>query len=128
MPPSAHVVITGSTGVLAIPGDPLEHARAPGVVSAMLAERGQDAVLVPLRVERGTSLGMRVGDALPFDPSGLGPDTIAADIVIRPEPTPFLAAAAVPGCTLQHGLPMLVEQIGQMIDFMIGPCDGRPAR
>jgi len=268
--------ITGRTAVLAILGDPLEQARAPGLVNAALAQRGQDAVLVPFRVARGalapviaglravasfrgavvtmphksavlglldeasaearqlgacnvirreadgrlagtmldgegftaalrraayavggkrvflagaggaasaiafalakygaaalaihnrtgekahdlaarvraaypaidaqasgprpegqdlvinaTSLGMGPGDALPLDPAGLGPGTVAAEIVIHPETTPFLAAAAARGCTLQRGLPMLVEQIDQMIEFMLGPCDGRSAR
>jgi shikimate dehydrogenase len=46
-------VITGQTRVLAILGDPLEQARAPMLINAALAERGQDAVLVPLRVARG---------------------------------------------------------------------------
>jgi shikimate dehydrogenase len=269
------VSITGRTAVLAILGDPLEQARAPGLVNAALAERGQDAVLVPFRVARGalapviaglravetfrgavvtmphkaavvglldevsaearqlgacnvirrepdgrlagtmldgegftaalgrtgfdvrgkrvflagaggaaaaiafamakygaaalavhnrtvekardlaarvhaaypatdpevtgprpaghdlvinaTSLGMRAGDALPLDPAGLEPGTVAAEIVIHPETTPFLAAAAARGCTVQRGLPMLVEQIDQMIAFMLGPCDGRSA-
>jgi shikimate dehydrogenase len=42
-----HVAITGRTEVLAILGDPLEQARAPGLVNAALARRGHDGVLVP---------------------------------------------------------------------------------
>src|SRR5262245_20205987 len=53
MPSPAHAAITGRTDVLAILGDPLEQARAPGLVNAALAVRGEDAVLVPLRVARG---------------------------------------------------------------------------
>jgi shikimate dehydrogenase len=63
MPPSAHVVITDSTGVVAILGDALEQARAPGLVDAIPAERGQDAELVPLRVAREAAGDDRVGSA-----------------------------------------------------------------
>jgi shikimate dehydrogenase len=276
MPADVRTGITGRTGVLAIFGDPLEQARAPGLVNAALAARGEDAVLVPLRVPRGalarvvagmrvvesfrgavvtmphktavvelldeilpearqvgacnvfrreaadrlvgtmldgegfsaalrraghevrgkrvwlagaggaaaaiafamakhgaaaltvhnrtaakaealaarvraahpdlevrvsgprpercdvvvnaTSLGMRTDDPLPLDPAGLGPGMVAAEVVIREEPTPFLAAAAARGCAVQPGLPMLVEQIEQLLDFMMGPCDGSRAR
>lgn len=76
-------------------------------------------------VINATSLGMKPGDALPIDPSGLAAGAIAAEIVIRPEPTPFLAAAAARGCVVQHGAPMLAEQIALMIDFMTGACGGR---
>jgi shikimate dehydrogenase len=271
MPHDARTAITGRTGVLAIFGDPLEQARAPGLVNASLAARGVDAVLVPLRVPHGqlaraiagvraiesfrgavvtmphktavvelldevrpearqvgacnavrreaadrlvgtmldgegfatalrraghdvrgkrvwlagaggaaaaiafamakygaaalaihnrtmekaealaarvraahpgldvrasgprpercdvvvnaTSLGMRAGDPLPLDPGSLRSGVLAADVVIRDEPTPFLAAAAARGCAVQPGLPMLVEQIEQLLDFMMGPCD-----
>jgi shikimate dehydrogenase len=276
MPQDARTGITGRTGVLAIFGDPLEQARAPGLVNASLAARAVDAVLVPLRVPRGalpaviagvraiesfrgavvtmphktavvelldevrpearqvgacnvfrrdaadrlvgamldgegftvalrragvdvrgkrvwlagaggaaaaiafamakygaitlalhnrtvekaealaarlraahpkldvrvsgprpercdvvinaTSLGMRPDDPLPLDPLGFQPGMVAADVVIRDEPTPFLAAAAARGCAVQPGLPMLVEQIEQLLDFMIGPCDASRAR
>jgi shikimate dehydrogenase len=79
-------------------------------------------------VINATSLGMRPDDALPVDPEGLRPGMLAADVVIRSEPTPFLAAAAARGSAVQPGLPMLVEQIEQLLDFMIGPCDASPAR
>ncbi|HJQ85367.1 MAG TPA: shikimate dehydrogenase [Candidatus Binatia bacterium] len=42
--------ISGRTRVLVIIGDPIAQARAPGLVNAALAERGIDAVMVPLRV------------------------------------------------------------------------------
>jgi shikimate dehydrogenase len=76
-------------------------------------------------VVNATSLGMRPGDALPIDPSNLVAGTVAAEIVIRPEPTPFLTAAAARGCAVQHGAPMLAEQIGLLLDFMTGACAAR---
>jgi shikimate 5-dehydrogenase len=43
-------VITGRTALLAIVADPVAQARAPFLVNRALAERGADAVLVPLHV------------------------------------------------------------------------------
>jgi shikimate dehydrogenase len=43
-------VITGRTTLLAIVADPVAQARAPFLVNRALAERGVDAVLVPLHV------------------------------------------------------------------------------
>ena len=45
--------VTGRTAVLAIIGDPIAQARAPGLVNPVLAARGIDAVLVPLQVPAG---------------------------------------------------------------------------
>jgi shikimate dehydrogenase len=69
-------------------------------------------------VVNATSLGMQAGDPLPLDVARLGPGTLAADVVIRPEPTPFLAAAAARGCALHHGEPMLAAQIDLMLAFV----------
>jgi shikimate dehydrogenase len=73
-------------------------------------------------VVNATSLGMQPGDPLPLEVDGLSPAAFAADIVIRPEPTPFLAEAARRGCRVQPGKPMLAEQIGMMIAFMTDEC------
>jgi shikimate dehydrogenase len=48
-------------------------------------------------VVNATPLGMRAGDALPFDPSRLGPATAVADVTTKPEITPLLAAARARG-------------------------------
>jgi len=69
-------------------------------------------------VVNATSLGMKAGDAVPLDVGSLAPGTLAAEVVISDGPTPFLAAAAERGCAIHHGRPMLVEQIGLMLDFM----------
>ncbi|GAA4507173.1 shikimate dehydrogenase [Actinoallomurus oryzae] len=45
--------VRGTTRVLGIIGDPLAHARAPEMVNAVIAERGADAVLVPMLVHVG---------------------------------------------------------------------------
>ena len=65
-----------------------------------------------------TSLGMKVGDALPVDPDLLRPPALAVDIVVYPEVTPFLARAAESGCRTHSGKPMLAAQMGLMLDFL----------
>ncbi len=68
----------------------------------------------------GTSLGLQPDDSLPFDTSGLTPDMVVADVVIKPHHTPVLARAVEAGCAVHGGEPMLVAQIQLMIDFMMG--------
>ena len=50
---SERQAISGSTAILSIIGDPIEQARAPGLVNPVLDARGIDAVLVPMRVDAG---------------------------------------------------------------------------
>jgi shikimate dehydrogenase len=64
-----------------------------------------------------TSLGLRDGDALPFDARDLRPETIVAEIVIRA--TPLLAEARRRGCPVVEGRPMLEEQVEQMVEFIL---------
>jgi shikimate dehydrogenase len=71
-------------------------------------------------IVNATSLGMRPGDPLPVDVARLDRDALAAEVVVAPETTAFLAAAAERGCPVHGGLPMLAAQIEQMIDFMGG--------
>ncbi len=60
-------------------------------------------------VINATSLGLS-GQAPPLDPSWLGPDAWAIDLVYNPLETPFLSAARVAGARTDHGLGMLVHQ------------------
>jgi shikimate 5-dehydrogenase len=99
------IPISGRTGLLAILADPVEQARAPSLVNAALAARGCDAILIPMHV--------RADDA-----AGLHPGMLAAEVVIHPETTPFLAEAAQRGCAVHYGKPMLEAQIDLMLDFM----------
>ncbi len=69
-------------------------------------------------VVNATSLGMRPGDPLPLDPAWLAPGVLAAEIIIVPEQTAFLEAAAARGCQVQRGRPMLLAQIALMAAFM----------
>jgi len=70
-------------------------------------------------VVNATALGMQSGDALPLEVTRLARGAIAAEIVIAPKTTAFLAAAAERGCIVHYGEPMLAAQIDLMIDFML---------
>jgi hypothetical protein len=78
------------------------------MMNAVIAERGADAVLVPLLVREGeleqahgdvdivinaSSAGMRPGDPVPIDPGVLRPETIVSDIIVGTRRTPLLDAA-----------------------------------
>ncbi|WP_370875469.1 shikimate dehydrogenase family protein [Methylobacterium amylolyticum] len=66
----------------------------------------------------GTSLGMRAGDAAPFDLAALHAGQFVAEAIMDPETTPLLAAASAAGCRVQKGLPMLECQIALMARHM----------
>lgn len=65
-----------------------------------------------------TSLGLRPGDPLPFDVARMAPPMLAAEIIMEPAVTPFLAEAARRGCATHGGEPMLAEQIALLARFM----------
>lgn len=69
-------------------------------------------------VVNGTSLGLKDGDALPFDAARLTPDQTVAEIIMQPEETAILAAAKARGCRTHPGRPMLAEQVALMCDFL----------
>jgi shikimate dehydrogenase len=69
-------------------------------------------------VVNGTALGLHAGDALPVDSALLTPDMLVAEVVMLPEITALLGAAAARGCRIHHGRHMLDEQIRLMAEFM----------
>lgn len=64
-----------------------------------------------------TSLGMKSGDAFPVELDRMDSRTVAVDIVLKPEVTPFLARAAALGCATHSGSHMLAAQVGAICDF-----------
>lgn len=74
--------------------------------------RGYDLVV------NATSLGMSVDDPLPMDVATLTPQHCVAEIIMKPEITPLLAAAAARGCQVHYGWPMLSAQADLMAAFM----------
>ncbi len=69
-------------------------------------------------VVNATSLGMAATDPLPLNVQGLTADQLVAEIIMKPELTPLLAAAQSKGCRIHYGLPMLQSQIELMAEFM----------
>ena len=65
-----------------------------------------------------TSLGMKADDPLPIDAALLTPSMTVAEIIMKPETTPLLAAAKARGCTIHYGRHMLDEQIRLIADFI----------
>ncbi|CAM3646553.1 shikimate dehydrogenase (NADP(+)) [Bordetella sputigena] len=64
-----------------------------------------------------TSVGMKQGDPLPVDISGLAARTVVADIILKPVRTPLLEAAARLGCITHEGPAMLEGQVDAVMDF-----------
>ena len=62
-------------------------------------------------VINATSLGMEVGDPLPFNPTELDSGALVAEIIMTPEITAVMAAAQARGNPTHPGLPMLTEQV-----------------
>lgn len=70
-------------------------------------------------VINATSLGLRLGDALPLDTAKLGPHQIVAEIIMEPAETALLKAARERGCRVHEGAPMLASQVRLMAAFML---------
>ena len=64
-----------------------------------------------------TPLGMRPGDALPFDVERITPGTFVGEVVMAEEYTPLLRAARDRGCRVQVGADMLFEMIPAYLEF-----------
>jgi shikimate dehydrogenase len=64
-----------------------------------------------------TPLGTYPGDPLPLDPQRLSPSALVGEVVLKPETTPFLAAAKARGFACVTGLDMLLEQIPAYLQF-----------
>lgn len=64
-----------------------------------------------------TSVGMKPDDPLPVRIDKLQPSTLVVDIILRPEVTPLLEAAAKRGCSVHYGIHMLEGQIEAICDF-----------
>jgi shikimate dehydrogenase len=74
-------------------------------------------------VVNATSLGLHAGDALPVDPARAEPHTVVCEIIMKPERTKLVEAAAARGLAvhlgrhmLDHQVPMLARYIGAFDD------------
>ena len=68
-------------------------------------------------VVNATPLGMKEGDALPFDVSRIEPTALVGEVVMKAEHTPLLRAALARGCEVQVGTDMLFEMIPAYLEF-----------
>ncbi|QDL37911.1 shikimate dehydrogenase family protein [Rhodoferax sediminis] len=68
-------------------------------------------------VVNATPLGMKDGDALPFDIDRIDPQTFVGEVVMKAEYTPLLRAARAKGCAVQVGTDMLFEMIPAYLEF-----------
>lgn len=98
------------------------------VAAALAGDRGRagapaDAAKAELVVD-ATPAGMAgtgaAGAAPLVDPTLLGPEQVAVDLVYHPAVTPWLAAAAARGATTLGGLGMLVHQAAAQIERWTG--------
>jgi len=71
-------------------------------------------------VVNGTSLGMKPADPLPVDVGSLAEGTLVAEVVMQPDITPLLAAAAARGLATHKGINMVEQQVNLLIDFLNG--------
>jgi shikimate dehydrogenase len=68
-------------------------------------------------IVNATPLGMNVDDPLPIDVTQIEPQMVIAEIVMKREITPMLAAAQACGCRIVLGREMLQEQLALYLDF-----------
>lgn len=68
-------------------------------------------------VVNATPIGMKKDDPLPMNMDGIRASTFVAEVVMKEEMTPFLAAARAKGCDYQVGIDMLFEQIPAYLEF-----------
>jgi shikimate dehydrogenase len=62
-------------------------------------------------------VGMLSDPRMPVDISGISPDVIVFDAIVKPEPTKLLALAQQRGCRTVFGREMMRGQIARMADF-----------
>src|SRR5439155_23869011 len=73
-------------------------------------------------VLNATSLGLKAGDAAPFDGKqfSLKNASAAYDMIYRPAETPFLKTAKEAGCRVANGLGMLLYQGAKASEIWTG--------
>lgn len=64
-----------------------------------------------------TPIGMAENDPLPMTLGKLDPKFVAADVVVKPGPTPFLRQAEEQGCRIVGGRAMIAGQVSELMRF-----------
>jgi shikimate 5-dehydrogenase len=71
---------------------------------------------------------MRPTNRAPVRLDRLTPRQLAADVVTRPEVTPFLAHSEALDCKVMRGLAMFRAQEGLLVDFLLGKQESTTTR
>ena len=85
----------------------------PGRVATGTPDRSKLGLAI-----NATPAGLRPDDALSFDPAMLSPDTVVADIIMKPPMTKLLTAAEKLGRRIHPGHHMLDHQVKLYADFL----------
>jgi shikimate dehydrogenase len=64
-----------------------------------------------------TPIGMADGDRLPMTLGNLDSKFVAADVIVKPGPTPFLRQAEACGCRIVGGRDMIGSQVSELLRF-----------
>jgi shikimate dehydrogenase len=98
-----------------------ERAAAAVALAGSIGRVGEvaDAAIADL-VVNATSVGMGDDPSMPCDPSLLGPDQVAIDLVYEPLETPWLAELRATGVAAHNGLSMLVGQAAAAFTLWTG--------
>jgi shikimate dehydrogenase len=86
----------------------------PNVIVDCEGPKGQYDLVV-----NATSMGMKEDHPLPIPIELLNRDTVVADVVTQPDPTPLVIAARERGCVILTGKGMLAAQLNLMIEYIL---------
>jgi len=78
-------------------------------------------------VANATPAGMKEGDPLPVDISGLSADQFVADVITKPDVSPLVEHARGIGCRTMVGAGMFNAQAELLVDRLLGDADRKAA-
>jgi len=81
------------------------------IAAGAATAKGHDIVI------NATPIGMAKGDGMPAELGPLDPALLVIDVIMKPEPTPFLRHAQGCGCRTVDGRAMLEGQIEEVLGF-----------
>lgn len=124
---SAIAVALAEAGVAAITIFDVERTRAAALAERVARAFPACGTVVSEAVAKGhdmivnaSPVGMAAGDGLPAPLGRFDPGTLAFDVVVKSEPTPFMRHARSFGCATLGGYAMMVGQIDAALAFLEG--------
>lgn len=117
------VAEAGAAELVLVNRDPAKAEALAAAVTAAFpgcrarAEAEGDASAADI-VVNATALGMKAGDPLPLDLTGISAQAVVAEVVMTPVETPILAEASRHGCATVPGRAMLDEQMVLLQAFL----------